>query len=252
MIFTKSSGIHLANRNDSNVKAIFIHDAPTMYVPEFLGTLFNLTALQMNRIQLVEIKSQTFDGMADLEELNLSYNKLTSIPMSAFTGLPKLRLLYLISNEIEELRNGIFNNNINLEIIHLHSNKIKLLGSTLFDASIKLHTVKLETNVCVTREYKGAAALVELKNDIRLKCNIPNDMILSEIESVFTKGTNEIRNEMIQLQRKTLETSKVNKVNSKLEKENIELKHEMMQAFEQHIVDQNQYNQLKKKVLKSN
>ena len=37
------TGNHMTNRNDMNVKGIWIHDTNTKYIPANLGFLFNLT-----------------------------------------------------------------------------------------------------------------------------------------------------------------------------------------------------------------
>ena len=40
-------GEHKANKNDADVKGIYIHDTNTEYIPTNLGSFFNLTALSM-------------------------------------------------------------------------------------------------------------------------------------------------------------------------------------------------------------
>ena len=83
------SGVHLANMNDADVKAIWIkgiwiHDTNTKYIPTNLGSLFNLTALQISRSELVEINAKDFHGMQDLESISFVHNKLSSVPLDAF------------------------------------------------------------------------------------------------------------------------------------------------------------------------
>ena len=41
------TGVHVANRNDNDVKGIYIHNTNTKYIPANLGFLFNLTALSL-------------------------------------------------------------------------------------------------------------------------------------------------------------------------------------------------------------
>ena len=43
MVITGHNGVHQSNKNDAVVKVIHIHATNTKYVPEGLGTLFNLT-----------------------------------------------------------------------------------------------------------------------------------------------------------------------------------------------------------------
>ncbi|CAO1294457.1 unnamed protein product, partial [Diamesa serratosioi] len=52
----------------------------TEYIPSNLGLLFNLTFLYLWHSNLIEIKSQDFNGMVELFFLELRGNKLTFIP----------------------------------------------------------------------------------------------------------------------------------------------------------------------------
>ena len=169
------SGVHMANRNDADVKAIYIKNTNTNYIPMNLGYLFNLTVLSMDYTQLVEIKSKDFHGMQDLEILSFHGNKLSSVPLDAFATLTKLKYIYLSENQIEELPNGIFGNNLELGEIHLWGNKIKYLGAEIFNDLKKLYRVNLEGNICVNYNYYGTE-INQLKDDIKMKCKNPNEV----------------------------------------------------------------------------
>ena len=93
MVITGHNGVHQSNKNDADVKAIYIHDTNTKYMPEGLGTLFNLTYFVCVNSKLVEINAEMFEGMDNLENLWLFWNKLTSVPLNAFLKLTKLKLL---------------------------------------------------------------------------------------------------------------------------------------------------------------
>ena len=133
------SGEHEANKNDADIKAIWIYDTNTKYIPTNLGSLFNLTVLRMWNTQLIEIKAEDFHGMQDLEFLSFHKNKLSSVLLDVFATLTKLRLIILGYNQIEELPNGIFKNNLKLEEIYLNDNKIKYLGTEIFHVLKKLN-----------------------------------------------------------------------------------------------------------------
>ena len=123
LIIDGYSGEHEANKNDADVKAIYIQNKNTKYIPTNLGSLFNLTVLNMYDTQLVEIKTKDFHGMQNLESISLNNNELSSVPLDAFVTLTKLRYIDLDSNQIEELPNGIFKNNLELERINLNNNR---------------------------------------------------------------------------------------------------------------------------------
>ena len=88
-----------------------------------------------------------------------------------------LKYIDLRQNQIEELPNGLFKNNVNLEIIYLWNNKLKFIGSTLFDGLTKLDYVDLERNVCINEIYSGSTEITQLKEDIKLKCFNPNEIV---------------------------------------------------------------------------
>ena len=170
------SGVHETNKNDNDVKAIQIFITEAKYIPANLGFLSNLTAFGMFITDLIEIKAKDFQGMQNLEDLSLFMNDLRSLPSDAFASLTKLRMISLGWNKIEELPIGLFSNNVNLKSIGLDNNKIKFLGSGLFDTLTKLYHVNLEVNICVSKDYDGATAITQMKEDIKLYCKNPNEV----------------------------------------------------------------------------
>ncbi|CAO1294525.1 unnamed protein product, partial [Diamesa serratosioi] len=135
-----------------NVEAIYIHYTNTKYIPKDLGLLFNLTALDIQSSQLVEIKSEDFKNMKNLVELSLMFNSLEEIP------------------------NGVFSNNPELKTISLYGNKIKFIGSSVFDGLTKLDYVELGGNICIRKGYFDSIAIIQLKNDIKSQCKNPNEL----------------------------------------------------------------------------
>ena len=65
------NGVHNTNKNDKDVKGIWIHDTNAKYIPENLGSLFNIISFAVEHSNLVEIKSKDFRGMQDLDRLNV-------------------------------------------------------------------------------------------------------------------------------------------------------------------------------------
>ena len=92
MVITGHNGVHQSKKNDADVKVIYIDDTNTKYIPEGLGTLFNLTYFVSVNSQLVEINAEMFEGMDNLEKLYLDLNKLTSVPLNTeFPNYPFLQ-----------------------------------------------------------------------------------------------------------------------------------------------------------------
>ena len=176
MVIIGHNGVHQSNKNDADVKVIYIHETNTKYMPESLGTLFNLTYFGCVNSQLVEINAEMFEGMDNLEGLYLYRNKLTSVSLNAFMKLTKLKYISLSYNQIEELPNGLFKDNVNLETIGLSGNKLKFIGSTLFDGLTKLNDVWLQNNVCINKRYEGSTTITQMRKDIKSKCFNPNEV----------------------------------------------------------------------------
>ncbi|CAO1293611.1 unnamed protein product, partial [Diamesa hyperborea] len=57
------TGIHQVNKDDNDVKAIWIVGTNMKYIPEGLGSLSNLLALRIVSSQLIEIKANDFLGI---------------------------------------------------------------------------------------------------------------------------------------------------------------------------------------------
>ena len=182
------SGVHKANKNGADVKAIYIHGTNTKYIPTNLGSFSKLTALRMRFTKLVEIKAKDFNGMQNLEFLSFHNNKLSSVPLDAFATLTKLKIIYLSENQIEELPNGIFKNNLKLEQIYLYENKIKYLGTEIFNHLEKLNYVDLGNNICVNKIYDGATEINQLREDIKMKCKNSNEVSATTTTTTTTQN----------------------------------------------------------------
>lgn len=190
-IITGYNGVHISYKNETDVKAIYIYKTNTYHIPANLGILFNLTSFVVHESNLIEIRSNDFNGMQDLEQLSVNKNRLTFLPMDAFTRLTKLKNLNLNKNLIEEIPNDLFSNNLNLETVDVRSNKIKYIGSAVFYGLAKLK-VYLDDNICMDNNYEESSAIIQLKEDIRANYIHPNDsidlkinkMIKSNLESV--------------------------------------------------------------------
>ena len=196
------SGVHKINEKDNVVRAIYIHDKNTKFIPANLGSLFKLTAFLIESSQLIEIKSMDFHGMQDLEYISLWHNKLTSVPSNVFATLTKLRILFLSANQIQELSNGIFSNNVNLETIHLYSNKIKFIGSELFNGLTKLNKLNLIDNICISKDNTGATEILQLKKEIKIKCNNPN-----EVPATTNQNPTEMQQQIKNLEKQLTESN---------------------------------------------
>lgn len=197
MTIKSSTGVHELNKNNNDVKGIYIHDTNTKFIPENLGSVFDLISFAMANTQLIEIKSNNFQGMQELQLLSLYGNKITVIPTNAFSTLMKLRMIGLGKNQIEELPQSLFDNNLNLEVILLWDNKIKFVASGLFDNLINLSIVYFERNVCIDKRYNGTGEMIQLKNDLNNNCMNPN-----QVQAMTTTIQNTLEEQGIEMEGK--------------------------------------------------
>ena len=170
MVIDGYNGVHEPNKNDNDVKAMFMFNKNTRNIPLDIGLLFNLTVFFMYNTHLVNIKAKHFHDMQNLEELTLWYCGIHFIPTDTFSKLTKLKRIDFNANHIEEIQNGLFTNNINLESIRFCTNKIKFIAPTVFDGLTKLNHVDLETNKCINLEYRESTGIIQVKEDIKTKC----------------------------------------------------------------------------------
>ncbi|CAO1301919.1 unnamed protein product [Diamesa hyperborea] len=141
-----------------DLKAIWIENTSTTYIPANFGFFSKLIAFLIQKSQLVEIKAENFLGMNNLEYLSLQSNNLTSVPSDAFSFLPKLKIIWLDYNQI------------------------KFIGSGVFDKLTILDDVFLKRNICVDNNYKGRSTFLQLKDDIKAKCQNSNEIsMLAEL-----------------------------------------------------------------------
>ena len=266
MIITGFIGPHMYYKINNNVRAIQIKDQKTKFIPVNLGNLFfNLIVLRIESSQLIEIKSQDFHKMQDLEHFSFWNNKLTSLPSDAFSTLPKLKEIYLAWNQIEELPFGLFINNSNLEIIHLSNNKIKYLGAGLFGGLVKLNKVYANGNICVNRDFIGNTAIQQLKQYKKVNCNLQNDefdLKLSDMmkqlkyQTVSEKlreslsDANERENALKKVNAELLETTEL--MVPKMQNEINELNSEIFQLKEQRRMEQIAFIEIRSKLKEAN
>lgn len=170
MNVTGSTGVHMTNKNNNDVKAFWIRYTNTKFIPENLGLMFNIIFINMESTQLVEIKARDFKGMQDLKEMYLGNNHLKSVPKDVFTILTKIIIISLSNNQIEAIPRGLFDNNLKLERVYFYNNQIKYIESGSFNGLENLIAVDLVSNVCVDKEYNETAGIIQLKSDLGVNC----------------------------------------------------------------------------------
>jgi Leucine-rich repeat (LRR) protein len=100
--------------------------------------------LQKNKIE--EIDALLFNGMYNLEWLDLSMNRIRHLHPKTFDGLEKLKVLMIGYNQLETLDPMVFKNVVNLSFLSLSGNKLKRLEPNIFDSLVNIKILDLSKN----------------------------------------------------------------------------------------------------------
>lgn len=192
-------------KNSYLVKMVHVSATRAQYIPANIGKLFNLTSFYFGNSMLNTIKSEDFAGMEQLERLELGWNLLTFVPTDAFTTLPKLRYLSFYRNRIQELSVGVFSKNVNLRELWLSKNQIKFIASGVFDGLTQISELAIDDNDCVSKTYKGIAAI---KQEMKTKCKQP-----------LITSSQYLIDEISQLRKELLQAKDAKEKNSNCEKD---------------------------------
>ena len=90
------------------------------------------------------IDSGAFNGLDNLQYLNLQYNKIKSIHPDSLLPMLQLNLFELLEKGLETLPKGLLRAQRNLEVLKISLQKVKFIDKTLFENNIKLLSVSLK------------------------------------------------------------------------------------------------------------
>ncbi|KAL5278885.1 kek1 family protein [Megaselia abdita] len=110
------------------------------------ANLLNLQKLFLRNCKIGEIEFQTFKGLTNLVELDLSYNLLVSIPSEALSFLPSLRDLTIAANHIHKIDAHTFEKIPSLHELDLSHCDIQTIAPQAFEGLNALTSLKLNGN----------------------------------------------------------------------------------------------------------
>ncbi|KAI1308640.1 Protein toll [Halotydeus destructor] len=94
-------------------------------VPEAVGHLKGLRALDLSYNQIVDISNTSYQGLEHLYSLVLEANRIGNISRGYFRNLPQLRVLNLAHNEIKAIEQDTFKEVPDLHALRLDSNVLR-------------------------------------------------------------------------------------------------------------------------------
>ncbi|XP_055921521.1 uncharacterized protein LOC129952740 [Eupeodes corollae] len=110
------------------------------------ANLLNLQKLYLRNCKIGEIEPETFKGLTNLVELDLSHNLLVVVPSNALGFIPSLRDLTLASNHIHKIEAYSFGNTQSLQKLDLSHCDIQTLAPQAFEGLESLTQLKLNGN----------------------------------------------------------------------------------------------------------
>ncbi|XP_051172992.1 uncharacterized protein LOC127289229, partial [Leptopilina boulardi] len=170
-----------------------------------IKNMTNLKILTATRCDMRKINNDAFDGVKNLEKLNLSinfideiidntfkklttlkiismsYNRLKKIPKEM--SLKNLKQLFLNYNFIDTIEKNSLDNSHNLEKLYLRGNRIKTIEINSFQNLVKLTNLDLRENEIHTFYINWASNLKNLHN-----LNLINNNI-SSIEFLYLENS---------------------------------------------------------------
>ena len=167
----------------------------TLKSGDFQG-LSNVEWLQLSTAELVELPDGVFDGLSNLREMRMGGGDLgsdsvsTELAEDVFDGLSNLRVLRMGSNSFTELPEDVFDGLSNLELLSLGSNDLTELPEDLFDGLSNLEILGLSSNDLSELPdgvFEGLANLRSLNLAYNDLSELPEDVFdgLANLESLY-------------------------------------------------------------------
>ena len=156
------SGVALAQRADAEPIIVNICDRTPQVRDAILAKLTDVSdcaavtdadlggitgELVLSIREILVLKSGDFEGLANLDDLQLTDSGLETLPEDVFDGLTGLTSLYIVrNNALETLPQGIFDGLTSLRALHLAENSLSDLPEAVFGGLASLESLQLGGN----------------------------------------------------------------------------------------------------------
>lgn len=135
------------------------------------------------------LSTEDFDGLENLEMLDLSQNKITELPDRVFEPLTSLRNLDLSSNQITHISEECFQGMALLERLYLYSNNLETIHPTAFNGLEHLLELKLQGNQLTSLPVLSMPRLLLLDLRFNVLSTLgPSDLQTPNLESLKLGG----------------------------------------------------------------
>ncbi|XP_077411697.1 vasorin b [Vanacampus margaritifer] len=135
------------------------------------------------------LSAEDFDGLENLEMLDLSQNKLTELSDGVFLPLTSLKNLDLSSNQLTHISEQCFQDMVLLERLYLYSNHIKTIHPAAFNGLENLLELKLQGNRLTSLPVFAMPRLLLLDLRFNVISTLgPSDLQTPNLESLKLGG----------------------------------------------------------------
>lgn len=131
--------------------------------------IINLQRIYLSHCKIKTIHAETFKGLTNLVEIDLSNNLLDTVPTSAFINCPSLMKLALNFNRIKTLKKFSFNHLSYLNTLELSNCEISDIEEGAFQGLHSLEWLHLDSNKLKT--IRGRRTLPENVKGVELQKN---------------------------------------------------------------------------------
>lgn len=149
--------------------------------------LTNVDGLYLRQNRVTSIESGDFEGVPQLQTLDISANRITRLENGVFHGLTNLRTLNLQENQITSIEHGAFDGLTNLQTLDLQENHITSIENGVFGGLEEIQNVNLAGNFIANIENGDFAGLHSLQS-----LDLGNNAVVS-IEADAFNGLGSLR-----------------------------------------------------------
>lgn len=132
--------------------------------PEIFDYLRQLKTLDLSNNSITNIVRQMFQGLQNLQVINLAYNQLHVLPYHVFEQLQSIEEIDLSNNRIVSVENSFFLHNIRLKTLNLRHNRIHKIDDNSFYGLRELRNLDLSFNDLWNIKQNAFDTLDDLEN----------------------------------------------------------------------------------------
>lgn len=173
LIVSDTKTIFGSAKDTKAVTSLIIRDQAALFLPTNLNkTSPDLKLFEISSSGLFVIDHASFEGLLQLETLNLTGNKILSVTGGSFEDLQKLQTLDLSLNNIESIETEAFSGLDVLKFLLLNDNILKKIATKFLSPLKMLEVLDLSRNSCVDSKYPETA-LKTIEATVTDNCSVP-------------------------------------------------------------------------------